>query len=393
MKKALVFYLAFAYCPTGLDMVEIKEKERAIIEFTCIPEVTIEKAGQLHELGFTHLLEFLEFTLDPAAKEKGLLPVINHRILAHYLSLDDETVPAAHFKCPFCMATVYADEEECEGCGALLLEEILEVDIEDVYDGLRKMIDATLANPHAARAFLEGRGIGEEDTAVAEMELAMKELEEPEPTQGGFATAFIPPADTHKNYILVTTPLGEHQNHRDRLFSDIGELGVEESLEYTAEGGNLTNKQEEAVEKLFSEQVRGLDLKGLGVENFFFLNLKIARFWDAKATITVEDNRHFLSSMEEIRNDDDILMAASRLLYDIELIKEVRKTGENFVMDVFSFNNDPISFLLVKQCLPMIKENPDIAFRLLDVVVNTDYVESGSHNDLLKLLMEWKGEE
>ncbi len=145
-------------------MVEIKEKERAIIEFTCIPEVTIEKAGQLYDLGFVHLAELLEFTLDPAAKEKGLLPVINHRILAHYLSLDDETVPATHFKCPFCMATVYADEEECGGCAALLLEEILEVDIEDVYDGLRKMMDATLANPHAAKAFLEGKGKRVKDT-------------------------------------------------------------------------------------------------------------------------------------------------------------------------------------------------------------------------------------
>jgi len=374
-------------------MVEIKEKERAIIEFTCIPEVTIEKAGKLYDLGFSHLSEFLDFTLDQAAKEKGLLPVINHRILAHYLNLEDEAVAATQFKCPFCMATVFADEEECEGCGALLLEEILEVDIEDVYEGLRKMVDATLANPDAARAFLGDRGKTEEEPAVAEMEEAMRELEEPEPTQGGFAAAFIPPADDNKNFILLTTPLSEHQSHSDRLFSDIGELGVEESLEYSAEGGNITNKQEEAVAKLFSEQVSELDLKGLEVENFFLLNLKIARFWDAKATITVEDNRHFLSSMDEIRNDDDIIMAASKLLYDTELIKEIRKTGENFVMDTFSFNNDPISFFLVKGCLPMVKENPDIAFRLVDVVVNTDYIESGAHNDLLKLLLEWKSQE
>jgi hypothetical protein len=100
-----------------------------------------------------------------------------------------------------------------------------------------------------------------------------------------------------------------------------------------------------------------------------------------------------MSSMDEIRNDDDIIMDASKLLYDSELIKEVRRTGENFVLDVFSFNNDPISFLLVKQCLPKIKENPDVSFRFLDVVVNTDYIESGSHNDLLKVLQEWKGGE
>ena len=373
-------------------MVEIKEKERAIIEFTCIPEVSIEKAGQLYELGFTHLAEFLEFTLDPAAKEKGLLPVVNHRILAHYLSLDDEAVPATHFKCPFCMAAVYADEEECKGCGALLLEEILEVDIEDVYDGLRKMIEATLADPDAAKSFLEERGIGEEDTAVAEMELAMKELEEPEPSQGGFAAASIPPLENEKNYVLVISPLGDHAEYRDALFSDLKEFGAADQIRFPAEGGNVTNKQEEAVAKLFSEHIRGLDLNGLGIENFFLLNIKIAQFWEAKATITVEDNRHFLSSMDEIRSDDDIIMAASKLLYDTELIKEIRKTGENFVMDVFSFNNDPISFLLVKQCLPVIKEHPGISFRLLDVVVNTDYIESGSHNDLVRLLLEWKGE-
>jgi hypothetical protein len=373
-------------------MVEIKEKERAIIEFTCIPEVTIEKAGQLYELGFTHLLEFLEFTLDPAAKEKGLLPVINHRILAHYLSLDDEAVPSTHFKCPFCMATVFADEEECEGCGALLLEEILEVDIEDVYDGLREMIDATLANPHAAKTFLEGKGIGEEDSAVTDMELAMKELEEPEPQQGGFTVSGLPPLENEKNYVLVISPLGEHEKERDTLFSDLKEFGAGDQLDFPVEGGNINNKQEEAVAQLFSDQIKGLDLNGLGVENFFILNIKIARFWEAKATITVEDNRHFLSSMDEIRTDDDILMAASRLLYDNELIKEIRKTGENFVMDVFSFNNDPISFLVVKQCLPVIKENPGISFRLVDVVVNTDYLESGSHNDLARLLLEWKDE-
>jgi hypothetical protein len=337
-------------------------------------------------------LEFLEFTLDPAAKEKGLLPVINHRILAHYLSLDDEAVPSTHFKCPFCMATVFADEEECEGCGALLLEEILEVDIEDVYDGLREMIDATLANPHAAKTFLEGKGIGEEDSAVTDMELAMKELEEPEPQQGGFTVSGLPPLENEKNYVLVISPLGEHEKERDTLFSDLKEFGAGDQLDFPVEGGNINNKQEEAVAQLFSDQIKGLDLKGLGVENFFILNIKIARFWEAKATITVEDNRHFLSSMDEIRTDDDILMAASRLLYDNELIKEIRKTGENFVMDVFSFNNDPISFLVVKQCLPVIKENPGISFRLVDVVVNTDYLESGSHNDLARLLLEWKDE-
>jgi hypothetical protein len=271
-------------------MVEIKEKDRAIIEFTCIPEVTIEKAGQLYDLGFTHLSEFLEFTLDPSAKDKGLLPVINHRILSHYLNLESEAVVATHFKCPFCMATVFADEEECEGCGALLLEEILEVDIEDVYEGLRRMIDATLANPDAARAFLEGTGKTEEDTGAAQMEEAVRELEEPEPTQGGFTVALIPPMENTSNFILVTTPLGEHQDLSDRLFSDLAELGVEESLEFTVEGGNTTNKQEEAVEKLFTEHVAGLKVEELGIDYFFLLNIKMARFWDGMATISVEVN-------------------------------------------------------------------------------------------------------
>lgn len=374
-------------------MVETKERERAIIEFTCIPEVSIEKAGKLYDLGFSHLEEFLEFTLDPEAKEKGLLPVINHRILAHYLNLDSEVVAAKHFKCPFCMATVYADEEECEGCGALLLEEILEVDIEDVYDGLRRMIDATLANPDAAEAFLEERGIVEEDSAAAEMELAVKGLAEPEALQGGFAAASIPPLEDDINYVFVISPLGEHESHRDTLFTDIKEFGAGDKMSFPAEGGNITNKQEEAVSALFSGHINGLDLDGLGVENLFLLNIKIARFWETKATITVEDNRHFLSSMEEIRAEDDIITAASKLLYDAELIKEIRRTGENFVMDVFSFNNDPISFHLVRQCLPLMKEHPGIVFRLVDVIVNTDYIESGSHNDLVRLLLEWKGGE
>jgi hypothetical protein len=374
-------------------MVEIKEKERSIIEFTCIPEVSIEQARQLYEMGFNHLQEFLEFTLDDAAKEKGLLPVLNHRILAHYLSLDDETVPSRHFKCPFCMGTVYADEEECQGCGALLLEEILEVEIESVYQGLRDMISAVIANPDPVKSFLEGKQTDPGESAVADMETAIEEAEEPPGIPRGFTVASIPPMDNEKNYLMVVSPLGEHDTERDRLFSDLEDLGMDEQLSYPIEDGNITNLQEDAVENLFVEHIRNQDFAALGVDNFFLLNLKIARFWESKATITVEDNRHFLSSMEEIRSDDDIIMAASKLLYDADIIREIRKTGENFVMDVFSFNNDPISFLLVKECLPVIKEHPELSFRLLDVLVNTDYIEAGSHNDLVRLLLEWKNAE
>ena len=137
-------------------MVKVKEKERAIIEFTCIPDVDIEKAQKLYEIGFTHLRELLGFTLDEEAKSKGLVGVLNHRILSQFLSLEDEDIPHMEFKCPSCMGTVYANEEACSDCGTLLLEEILDVEMEEVHKGLLEMIDAIIANPEGAKKFLEG---------------------------------------------------------------------------------------------------------------------------------------------------------------------------------------------------------------------------------------------
>ena len=125
-------------------MVVIKDKERAIIEFTCIPEVNIETAQKLFDVGFRHLRELLEYSLDKEAKSKGLVDILNHRILSQFLTLEDEDIPSNKFKCPFCKAPVFADEEECSDCGALLLEEILEVEMEDVFKGLKEMIDKTL---------------------------------------------------------------------------------------------------------------------------------------------------------------------------------------------------------------------------------------------------------
>ncbi|UCF08407.1 MAG: hypothetical protein JSW28_01590 [Thermoplasmata archaeon] len=385
--KALVFYLAKAYCSSGLDMVEIKEKEKAIIEFTCIPGVDIERAQKLYEAGFKHLREFLEFTLDPDAKEKGLVDVLNHRILSHYLNLEDESVPSRYFKCPFCMGTIYADEEECEGCGALLLEEVLEVEIEDVYSGLREMIDTVISNPARAEKFLEVMGAGEgEETAL---ETAAEEPAEEEPEERGFAVAPIFPKEGEGNYILVVSPLGEHEEERGRFFEDLKALGASEAEDFSISGGNTVNRQEEAVSSAVTRFIKEQDLESLGVEKLFILNVKIAKFWDAKATITVEDNRHFLSNLEGIKSDDEDITDVSHMLYDAELIKQIRKTGENFVMDEFSFNNDPLSFLFTRESIPFAKEHPGLLLRLLDVVINTSYLDEGSHNELVRKLLEW----
>jgi nucleotidyltransferase/DNA polymerase involved in DNA repair len=66
-------------------MVKIKDKERAIIEITCIPDVGIEKAEKLYDMGFKHLRELLEFSLDEEAKVRGFVEILNFRILNQFL--------------------------------------------------------------------------------------------------------------------------------------------------------------------------------------------------------------------------------------------------------------------------------------------------------------------
>jgi hypothetical protein len=82
-------------------------------------------------------------------------------------------------------------------------------------------------------------------------------------------------------------------------------------------------------------------------------------------------------------------MDISEILYDADLIKEVRKTGDKFVMDGISFNNDPVSFLLVKESLPVLKDHPDLKIHILDVVVNTTYIKKENHKELMRILQNW----
>lgn len=370
-------------------MAEIKEKERAIIEFTCIPEVDIEKAQKLYEIGFKHLRELLEYTLDKEAKAKGLVEILNYKILSHFLSLGEEDIPSRKFKCPFCKGTVYADEEECSDCSALLLEEILEVEIEEVYNGLRESIDTILANPEGAKSFLKGPSEEEEESSAEEMEIVTKEIGEQTSIERGFVVTTIMPKEKEKNQVIIIFPLGEHEEEKKKVFEDFKDIGAGDSISYSIEGGNITNKQEEAVKTLASEFIKEQDFKALGIDKLFILNLKIARFLESKATLMVEDNRHFLSSIDEISPDDSDISGIKKMLYDAELLKETRKIGEKFVLDGISFNNDPVTFLMAKECISILRENDDLNIQILDVVVNTNYITQGNHNDLVRLLQEW----
>ncbi len=388
-KIPLVFYLDKVFCPTGLNMAEIKEKERAIIELTCIPEVNIQKAQKLYEIGFKHLRELLEFTLGEEAKTKGLVEILNHSILSHFLSLGEGEIPSRKFKCPFCKGTVYADEEECSDCSALLLEEILEVEIEDVYKGLQESIDTIIANPEAAKNFLEGPSEEEEESTAEEMHIVSKEIGEQTSIERGFVVTTLIPEKREKNKVIIIFPLGEHEEEKKKVFEDFKDLGAGDAQSFSIEGGNITNKQEEAVKTLSSQFIKEQDFKALGIDKLFILNLKIARFLESKATIMVEDNRHFLSSLDEISPDDPDIKGIKKMLYDGNLLKEARKIGEKFVLDGISFNNDPVTFLMAKECIPILRENDDLNIHILDVVVNTNYINQGNHNELVRLLQEW----
>jgi hypothetical protein len=369
-------------------MVKIKDKERAIIEFTCIPDVGIEKAEKLYDIGFKHLRELLEFSLDEEAKVRGFVEILNFRILNQFLSLDAEDIPAHKFKCPFCMGTVYGDEEECGDCGALLLEEILEVEIEDVYNGLREMIETAQEKPEAAKQFL--KELAEGDISEEVMEILTSELGEQAIMDWGFITTSFPPKEDNNNYLIIISSQGGQEEKREKAFSDFKELGAGDVVTYPIEGGNIANKPEEAVSEVISKFIENQDLKALGSSAINIVNMKIARFLESKATIIIEDNRHFLSSMDEVAPDDPRIDDITNMLYDVELIKEIRKIGENFILDGISFNNDPVSFLMAKQCIPILQKETELKIRILDVVVNTNYINSENHSDLVLLLQEWK---
>lgn len=371
-----------------LDMVEIKDKERAIIEFTCIPEVNIEKAQHVYDIGFLHLRELLAFSLDEEAKVRGLVEILNYKILQHFLTLEADDIPAHKFKCPLCMGTVYGDEEECSDCGALLLEEILEVEIEDVYRALREIIDTIIENPEGAKNFLEKLREGEDDSSEEVMGILKKEIGEQASMERGFIVTSIIPSKKEKNYVIVVSPLGGREEEIGKAFEDFRNLGASESTSFLIEGGNIIHKQEEAVKNVVSKYLSESDLRDNNIDSLYIINLKIAKFMEEKATVIIEDNRHFLSSIDEIEADDPQIEGIKNMLYDVKLIKEARKIGENFILDGTSFNNDPITFLLVKECLPILKKNNDLDIRILDVVVNTSFVGQGNHNDLVRLLRE-----
>ncbi len=369
-------------------MVKVKDKERAIIEFTCIPDIDIETAEKLYDIGFKHLRELLEFSLDNEAKVRGFVDILNYRILNQFLSLDAEDIPAHKFKCPFCMNTVYGDEEECGDCGALLLEEILELEIEDVYKGLRDMIDTAQEKPEAAKNFLER--LKEGDISEEVIEILTTEIGEQATMNRGFVTTSFPPKNDENNYLIVISSEGERKKERDKAFLDFIELGADEPTSYPVAGGNIANKQEEEVLKVISKYFKDQDLKDMGIDLVNILNMKIARFLESKATIIIEDNRHFLSSMDEDLFDDPRIDDIKSMLYDVDLIKEIRKLGENFILDSISFNNDPVSFLLAKGCIPILQNQPDLKIRILDVVVNVNYIEKDYHNELVLTIKEFK---
>jgi hypothetical protein len=371
-------------------MAEIKERERAIIEFTCIPDVNIETAQKLYEIGFKHLREFLLFTLDNEAKKKGMEDIINYKILSQYITVDEEDIPKEKFKCPMCLGMVYADEEECSECGALLLEEILEVEMEEVYDGLKEMIETVITTPESASKFLSGLREGEDKEAVMELDMPIQKMGEESGFERGFIVTSITPKDKDSNYLIVLLPLGEHKIQREKVLEDLTKLGAGSQNNYSIEGGNIVNKQEDSVKEVISSYISAADLDLPGMDKVVFLNLKIAKFMESEATVILEDNRPFLSSLDDINSGHEKIGTIEKMLHDAELVKEARKIGDKFILDGISFNNDPVSFLLVKESIPVLTVNPKVSIHLLDVVMNIDSIERSAHSDLVNLLLRWK---
>jgi hypothetical protein len=372
----------------GGPCLETKNKERAIIEFTCIPDVSIEDAQKIYDVGFNHLREFLLFTLDKEAKEMGLVDILNYKVLSQFITVDEDVIPHKKFKCPLCMADVYADEEECSDCGALLLEEILNIEMEDVYIDLRAMMDMVISQPDGAKRFLSDLYEGEDREAIEEIVVSGESIEGDTGIEKGFVvTSFSPDSDTG-NYVLVLMPLGDYVEERQKVQNDLQSLGAGKESDFPIAGGNIVNKQQEAVKNVVTNYLSN-DLDPKQMNNIFLLNLKIANFGESKATLIVEDNRPFLSSLDEIDLEDVNRKTIERMVYDAKLIKDMRRIGDKFILDGVSFNNDPISYLLVKESTPILRENPDLPFHLVDAVMNLDSVNRDVHSELVSLLKNW----
>jgi hypothetical protein len=371
-------------------MVKIKEKERAIIEFTCIPEINLEKAEKIYDTGFKHLRDFLSFTLDAEAKEKGLVDILNYKILSQYISVNEDDIPNNKFKCPLCLAEVFADEEECSECGALLLEEILQIEMEDVFNGLREMIDTVIAQPEGAKKFLSDIMEGGDQDSVEEMVIVGEDIGNETGIERGFSVFSIIPKDEKDNYLIVIMPIGDRETERERVVEDLQSLGSDSELKFPIEGGNIVNKQNDAVKDVVSGFIANQDFNSQGMDNIFFLNLKIADFQKSKSIVVLEDNRPFLSTLDEIDMADINSETIEKMLYNAELVKEIRKIGDKFILDGISFNNDPVSYLLAKECTSVLRENPNISFNLIDTVLNVDSIEQGVHKELVNLLLKWK---
>ena len=232
--------------------------------------------------------------------------------------------------------------------------------MEDVFKGLKEMIDTVIANPEVAQNYIDSLREGEEEATEEEMEIVTKEIGEQAAVERGFVATQIIPNKKEKNYVMVISPLNEHEEESQRVIEDFRDLGKSDSESFYIEGGNITNQQEEAVKTLFSRLIEEQDFKALGIDKLFILNLKIARYLESKATTIIEDNRHFLSSLDEVTPEDPKIEDIKSMLYDSELIRRIKKIGEKFILDGVSFNNDPISFLITKECIHILKENPNL---------------------------------
>jgi ribosomal protein S27AE len=367
---------------------DTKKRDRAIIEFTCIPDVRIEDAQKMYDIGFNHVREFLLFILDREAKERGLVDILNYKILSQYITVDEEDIPHKKFKCPMCMADVFADEEECSDCGALLMEEILDIEMEDVYVDIRAMMETVISQPEGAKRFLSDLYEGEDRETIEEMVVSGESIEGDTGIEKGFVVTSFLPGSAGGNYILVLMPLGDYVEERQKVQADLLDLGANNESDFPIDGGNIVNKQQEAVKDVVTKYLSD-DLDPKQTNNIFLLNLKIANFGESKATMIVEDNRPFLSSLDEIDLEDVKKETIERMVYDAKLINDMRRIGDKFILDGVSFNNDPISYLLIKESTPILRANPDMSFHLVDAVLNLDSVKRDVHNELINMLMKW----
>lgn len=375
-------------------MANVTEREKAIIEFTCIPGVDIEKAKKLYELGFTRLKEFLDFSMEEKAKARGLVDILNYRILHHYLDIEEE-IAIQKIRCPFCRAVVYVDEEICKDCGALVLEEIMNIDMADVYNGIKEMMEATLSDPTEAKKYLEDM----KGTAAAgeteEMEIATGELVTVDSLvseQGVVVSKLNFGENGTKSPILTLCHINHNVGERNKFLKDLSNQNSEEETFLLETEGNIIHNQERMVKSILSKHLSDDVLNSLNGDQLFILNLKIARIWESTSLTLVEDNRGFLPLLDnpEIEENEELQEKLNNLLYYPELIKYVRRVGERFILDSVTFNNDPMSFFTAKECMGVMQSNPKFNIILLDIIVNCAYIDANNHNDLIQIIAEWE---